>query len=322
MILVTGGAGYIGAHTNKALNQAGYETVVVDNLSKGYENFVKWGHFENYDFGSKDLREVFEKYDIDGVLHFGAFSSVAESVELPQKYFKNNYKNTINLLQIMREFGVNKFILSSTAAVYGNPEKVPITEDQELKPINPYGHSKFITEKALEREAAKGDFNYVALRYFNAAGCDFDCEIGELHEPETHLIPLVLDAAIGRRDSISIFGTDYNTPDGTCVRDYIHVNDLAKAHIDAYEYLCNENESNVFNLGNGKGFSVKEIIDMVKKVSGKEFAVKLDERREGDPDILIADATKIKDKLGWTPQYDLETIVESAWNWHKKIYQD
>lgn len=154
MILVTGGAGYIGAHTNKALNQAGYETVVVDNLVKGYEDFVKWGHFENYDFGSKDLREVFEKYDIDGVLHFGAFSSVAESVELPQKYFKNNYKNTINLLQIMREFGVNKFILSSTAAVYGNPEKVPITEDQELKPINPYGHSKFITEKALEREAA------------------------------------------------------------------------------------------------------------------------------------------------------------------------
>ena len=322
MILVTGGAGYIGAHTNKALNQAGYETVVVDNLVKGYEDFVKWGHFENYNFGSKDLREVFEKYDIDGVLHFGAFSSVAESVELPQKYFKNNYKNTINLLQIMREFGVNKFILSSTAAVYGNPEKVPITEDQELKPINPYGHSKFITEKALEREAAKGDFNYVALRYFNAAGCDFDCEIGELHEPETHLIPLVLDAAIGRRDSISIFGTDYNTPDGTCVRDYIHVNDLAKAHIDAYEYLCNENESNVFNLGNGKGFSVKEVIDMVKKVTGKDFPVKLDERREGDPDILIADATKIKDKLGWTPQYDLETIVESAWNWHKKISKE
>lgn len=322
MILVTGGAGYIGAHTNKALNQAGYETVIVDNLVKGYEDFVKWGHFENYDFGSNDLREVFEKYDIDGVLHFGAFSSVAESVEFPQKYFKNNYKNTINLLQIMREFGVNKFILSSTAAVYGNPEKVPITENQELKPINPYGHSKFIVEKALEREAQKGDFNYVALRYFNAAGCDFDCEIGELHEPETHLIPLILDAAIGRRDSISIFGTDYNTPDGTCIRDYVHVNDLAKAHIMAYEYLCNENESNVFNLGNGEGFSVKQVIDMVKKVTGKDFPVNLDERREGDPDILIADATKIKDKLGWTPQYDLETIVESAWNWHKKIYQE
>ena len=257
------------------------------------------------------------KYTFNAILYFFSLLFIAF-----QSTIIKRSKNTINLLQIMREFGVNKFILSSTAAVYGNPEKVPITEDQELKPINPYGHSKFITEKALEREAAKGDFNYVALRYFNAAGCDFDCEIGELHEPETHLIPLVLDAAIGRRDSISIFGTDYNTPDGTCVRDYIHVNDLAKAHIDAYEYLCNENESNVFNLGNGKGFSVKEVIDMVKKVTGKEFAVKLDERREGDPDILIADATKIKDKLGWTPQYDLETIVESAWNWHKKIYQD
>ena len=226
MILVTGGAGYIGSHTAKALNNAGYEVVVVDNLCKGYETFVKWGNFENYDFGSKDLREVFEKYDIDGVLHFAAFSSVAESVEFPQKYFKNNYKNTLNLLQIMREFGVDKFILSSTAAVYGNPEKVPITEDQELKPINPYGHSKWITEKALQREAEKGDFNYVSLRYFNAAGCDFDCEIGELHDPETHLIPLVLDAAIGKRDSISIFGTDYDTPDGTGVRDYIHVVDL------------------------------------------------------------------------------------------------
>ena len=242
MILITGGAGYIGSHTNKALHEAGYETVVVDNLCKGYENFVKWGNFENYDFGSKNLREVFEKYDIDGVIHFAAFSSVAESVEMPQKYFKNNYKNTLNLLQIMREFGVDKFILSSTAAVYGNPEKVPITEDQDLKPINPYGHSKFITEKALEREAEKGDFNFVSLRYFNAAGDDFDCEIGEFHDPETHLIPLVLDAAIGNRDSISIFGDDYDTPDGTCIRDYIHVNDLADAHIKAYEYLCDKKE--------------------------------------------------------------------------------
>jgi UDP-glucose 4-epimerase len=262
MILVTGGAGYIGSHTNKALHNAGYDTVVVDNLCKGYENFVKWGNFEDYDFGSGDLREVFEKYDIDGVIHFAAFSSVAESVEFPQKYFKNNYKNTLNLLKIMREFGVDKFILSSTAAVYGNPEKIPITEDQDLKPINPYGHSKFITEKALEREAEKGDFNFVSLRYLNAAGCDFDCEIGELHDPETHLIPLILDAAIGKRDSISIFGDDYDTPDGTCIRDYIHVNDLADAHIRAYEYLCSENESDIFNLGNGQGYSVREVIDM------------------------------------------------------------
>ena len=319
MILITGGAGYIGSHTNKALHDAGYDTVVVDNLCKGYENFVKWGNFENYDIGSKNLREVFEKYDIDCVIHFAAFSSVAESIEIPQKYFKNNYKNTLNLLQIMWEFGVNKFILSSTAAVYGNPETVPITEDQDLKPINPYGHSKFITEKALEREAEKGDFNFVALRYFNAAGADFDCEIGEFHDPETHLIPLVLDAAIGKRESISIFGDDYNTPDGTCIRDYIHVNDLADAHIKAYEYLCNENESNIFNLGNNQGYSVCEVIDMCKKVTGRDFEVKIDERREGDSDILIADSTKIKEKLGWNPQYDLEKIVESAWKWHKKI---
>ena len=174
MILITGGAGYIGSHTNKALHKAGYDTVVVDDLCKGYENFVKWGNLEKYNTGSNDLREVFEKYDIDAVMHFAAFISVVESVEFPQKYFKNNYKNTLNLLQIMREFNVDKFILSSTAAVYGNPKQIPITEDEDLKPINPYGHSKFITEKALQREADKGDFNYVSLRYFNAAGCDFD----------------------------------------------------------------------------------------------------------------------------------------------------
>ena len=319
MILITGGAGYIGSHTNKALHKAGYDTVVVDDLCKGYENFVKWGNLEKYNTGSNDLREVFEKYDIDAVMHFAAFISVGESVEFPQKYFKNNYKNTLNLLQIMREFNVDKFILSSTAAVYGNPKQIPITEDEDLKPINPYGHSKFITEKALEREADKGDFNYVSLRYFNAAGCDFDGEIGELHDPETHLIPLILDAAIGKRDSISIFGDDYDTPDGTCIRDYIHVNDLADAHIKAYEFLCRENQSDVFNLGNGQGYSVREVIDMCKKVTGRDFEVEIAPRREGDPARLIADSTKIQNKLGWTPQYDLSQIVESSWNWHKKI---
>ncbi|MBE6508309.1 MAG: UDP-glucose 4-epimerase GalE [Methanobrevibacter sp.] len=319
MILITGGAGYVGSHTNKLLNSEGYETVVVDNLCKGYESFVKWGNLENYDLGSKSLREVFEKYDIDAVIHFAAFSSVEESIRMPQMYLKNNYRNTLNLLQIMREFGVDKFILSSTAAVYGNPEKIPITEDQDLKPINPYGHSKFITEKALEREAEKGDFKYVSLRYFNAAGCDFDCEIGELHDPETHLIPLILDAAIGKRESISIFGNDYDTPDGTCIRDYIHVNDLADAHIKAYEYLCDGNESNVFNLGNGQGYSVLEIIEKCKEVTNTDFDVKIAERREGDPAILVADSSKIKNTLGWNPKYDLDQIIESAWKWHEKI---
>lgn len=323
MILVTGGAGYIGSHTNKALNKEGYETVVVDSLIRGHENFVKWGEFVNCDFGSyDDLREVFKTYDIDAVMHFAAFSSVAESVKNPTKYFKNNYKNTLNLLKVMREFNVNNLIFSSTAAVYGNPTKVPIKETHELKPINPYGHSKFIVEKALERESSKDNFNYVSLRYFNAAGCDFDCEIGELHYPETHLIPLVLDAAIKRRKSISIFGTDYNTPDGTCIRDYIHVNDLAKAHIDSYKYLLSENKSDVFNLGNGNGYSVREVIDTCKKITGIDFPVTIDKRREGDPDILIADSTKIRNKLNWTPKYDLETIIKSAWEWHKKISKE
>lgn len=319
MILVTGGAGYIGSHTNKSLNKAGYDTVVLDNLVKGYEEFVKWGEFVNGDIGSKNIRDIFETYDIDAVMHFAAFSSVAESVEKPQMYLKNNYKNTLNLLQIMREYGVDKFIFSSTAAVYGNPEKVPITENQDLKPINPYGHSKFITEKVLERESEKGDFNYVSLRYFNAAGCDFDCEIGELHNPETHLIPLVLDAAGGIRDSISIFGSDYDTPDGTCIRDYIHVNDLADAHIKAYEYLKESNSSEIFNLGNGQGYSVKEIIDTCKEVTDKDFKVNIDEPREGDPAVLIADSSKINEKLGWIPKYDLRNIISSAWQWHKKV---
>ena len=311
MILVTGGAGYIGSHTNKALHNAGYGTVVLDNLSNGYENFVKWGNLENCDIGSSDLSEIFEKYDIEGVIHFAGFISVAESVEMPQKYLKNNYKNTLNLLRVMREYNVNKFIFSSTAAVYGTPEKIPITEDSDLKPINPYGQSKWLVEKALEREAQKGYFNYVALRYFNASGCDFDGEIGELHDPETHLIPLILDAAIGKRDCIYIYGEDYDTPDGTCIRDYIHVDDLADAHIKAYEYLCNNGKSDVFNLGNGQGFSVREVIEMCKKVTKKDFEVKVGQRREGDPDRLVADSSKIQNNLGWTPKYDLEKIVGS-----------
>ena len=319
MILVTGGAGYIGSHTNKALHNAGYGTVVLDNLSNGYENFVKWGILENCDIGSSDLSEIFEKYDIEGVIHFAGFISVAESVEMPQKYLKNNYKNTLNLLRVMREYNVNKFIFSSTAAVYGTPEKIPITEDSDLKPINPYGQSKWLVEKALEREAQKGYFNYVALRYFNASGCDFDGEIGELHDPETHLIPLILDAAIGKRDCIYIYGEDYDTPDGTCIRDYIHVDDLADAHIKAYEYLCNNGKSDVFNLGNGQGFSVREVIEMCKKVTKKDFEVKVGQRREGDPDRLVADSSKIQNNLGWTPKYDLEKIVESSWKWHQKI---
>ena len=323
MILVTGGAGYIGSHINKLLNNSGYETIVLDNLSKGHKSAVKWGELVNADLSdTEQLREIFQNNDIEAVMHFAAFSSVAESVEEPEKYFKNNYENTLNLLKVMKEFRVRKFIFSSTAALYGIPKSIPICEDNELKPINPYGESKLMVENLLKDESDFGGLKYVSLRYFNAAGADLDCEIGEDHNPESHLIPLVLDAAIGRRDSISIFGDDYSTPDGTCIRDYIHVNDLADAHLKALQYLEDPfNDSNIFNLGNGSGFSVKEVIDTCKKVTGIDFKVKIEGRRPGDPDILIADSKKAEEILKWKPQItELEDIVESAWNWHKKIH--
>ena len=238
------------------------------------------------------------------------------------KYFKNNYENTLNLLKVMKEFRVRKFIFSSTAALYGIPKSIPISEDSELKPINPYGESKLMVENLLKDESDFGGLKYVSLRYFNAAGADLDCEIGEDHDPESHLIPLVLDAALGRRNSISIFGDDYSTPDGTCIRDYIHVNDLADAHLKALQYLEDPfHDSNIFNLGNGNGFSVREVVDTCKKVTGIDFDVKIEGRRPGDPDILIADSKKAEEILGWKPQItELEDIVESAWNWHKKIH--
>lgn len=322
MILITGGAGYIGSHINKLLYNSGYDTIVVDNLSKGHEEAVKWGKFINLDLANyNDLKNVFNQYDIDGVMHFSAFSSVAESVKEPEKYFKNNYDNTLNLLKVMKEFGVKKFIFSSTAALYGNPKEIPITENNDLIPINPYGESKLKVENILKKESDEGNIRYVSLRYFNAAGADHDCEIGENHIPESHLIPLVLDAAIGVRDSISIFGDDYNTPDGTCVRDYIHVEDLAEAHLKALEYLNDEsNDSDIFNLGNGNGFSVKEVVNLCKDVTNIDFKVKMENRREGDPDILIADSTKAKKILNWDPKFsNLDDIVETAWNWHKKL---
>ena len=303
MILVTGGAGYIGSHVNKLLNNSGYETIVLDNLSKGHKYAVKWGKLVNADLSdTEQLREIFQDNDIEAVIHFAAFSSVAESV--------------------MKEFRVRKFIFSSTAALYGIPKSIPIREDNELQPINPYGESKLMVENLLRDESDFGGLKYVSLRYFNAAGADLDCEIGEDHNPESHLIPLVLDAAIGRRDGISIFGDDYSTPDGTCIRDYIHVNDLADAHLKALQYLEEPfNDSNIFNLGNGSGFSVKEVIEACKKVTGIDFKVTVEGRRPGDPDILIADSQKAEEILKWKPQItELEDIVESAWNWHKKIH--
>ena len=321
MILITGGAGYIGSHVNKALNKAGYETVVLDNLIKGFEDFVKWGVFVEGDYGDEELlNRIFKEYDIEAVMHFGAYISVAESVEYPKAYLENNYEKTLTLIKAMKDNGVKNLIFSSTAAVYGSPVEIPIKETHQLKPINPYGKSKLLVEEYLK---SQDDIDYVIFRYFNASGDDPDCEIGELHEPETHLIPLILDAALGRRDSISVFGDDYDTEDGSCVRDYIHVNDIANAHIEGLRYLENGGENNVFNIGNGRGFSVKEVISVVKKVTGKDFPVNIEGRRPGDPGTLVADSNKIHEVLGWTPEYDtLESIIETAWMWHQKLNEN
>lgn len=319
-VLVAGGAGYIGSHVCKMLTRKGYNVIIYDNLSHGYEFLAKYGKFILGDIGDKrQLDLVFKNYKIDVVMHFCAYIEVGESVQNPRKYYVNNLYHAINLFDTMLENGVNKLIFSSTAAVYGMPENVPIDEEEPKNPINPYGRTKWMIEQILKDYSDAHGFKYVAFRYFNAAGADPEGELGEAHEPETHLIPLVLDAALGIRKSIKIFGTDYPTPDGTCIRDYIHVNDLATAHIKGIEYLMNGNESNYFNLGNGTGFSVREIIDTVKKVTGKNFEVEEVERRHGDPAILIAKSDKAKRILNWSPEYGIEDIIKHAWEWHKKL---
>lgn len=321
MILIVGGAGYIGSHINKELNKQGYKTVVFDSLVKGHREAIKWGEFFEGDLANiEDIRGVFKKYPIEAVLHFAAFIEVGESVKDPQKYYQNNVKNTLNLFQVMLENDVKKIIFSSTAATFGNPQYSPIDEKHPQVPINPYGQAKLMVEKILADYDFAYGLKYVALRYFNACGADLDGEIGENHSPESHLIPLVLDAALGKREDIKIFGTDYPTPDGTCIRDYIHVTDLAQAHVLALKYLLNGGESDCFNLGNGSGFSVREVIDMVKKVAGVDFKVTEVERRAGDPPELIADSKKAREILKWEPKFfELETIVSSAWRWHKQL---
>lgn len=320
MILVVGGAGYIGSEINKELNQAGYKTVVFDALISGHREMVKWGEFvegrlENLD----EIREVFRKYEIEAVLDFAAFIEVGESVKDPQKYYYNNFVNTLNLLQVMKEFDVNKIIFSSTAATFGEPKYTPIDEDHPQWPINPYGWTKLMIERVFADYDVAYGLRYVALRYFNACGANDEADIGENHQPESHLIPLILDAAIGKRENIKIFGTDYPTPDGTCVRDYIHVVDLASAHLLALKHLLDGGESRQYNLGNGKGFSVREVINAVKKVTGKEFEVVETERRPGDPPVLVASSEKIKKELAWSPKHtEIEDIVASAWKWHQK----
>ncbi len=316
-VLVTGGAGYIGSHVVKALGEKGHEVLVVDNLSKGHKEAVLYGKLVVADLEDKSTLDViFREFKPDAVMHFAAFIEVGESVREPLKYYRNNTVSTINLLEVMLKNDVSRFIFSSTAAVYGNPEKIPIPETELLKPINPYGQSKAFVERILQDFYSSYGLRYVSLRYFNAAGAEPEGRIGESHNPETHLIPLVLKTAKGERKSIKIFGTDYPTPDGTAIRDYIHVLDLADAHILALEYLLEGKESSVFNLGYGLGYSVKEVIETAKKVTGIDFLVEEAERRPGDPPVLVADNAKIKKVLKWEPKYDdLEFIIKTAWNW-------
>ncbi len=317
-VLVTGGAGYIGSHTCKYLDSKGYIPIVLDNLVYGHREFVKWGPFYEGDIrDSSLLDEIFSRHKPEAVIHFAAYGYVGESVTDPAKYYQNNVAGTLSLLDAMRRGECWRIVFSSTCATYGEPEQVPITEDEPRNPINPYGMSKLMVERILADYDNAYGIKHGALRYFNAAGADMDGELGEEHSPETHLIPLIVGAGLGKRSHIEIYGTDYDTPDGTAIRDYIHVTDLADAHVRMLEFLGREEKSLQLNLGTGSGHSVKEVIGAVEAVSGRSISVKVGPRRPGDPPELIADATRAAKLLGWKPEFsDLTTIVKSAWNWH------
>lgn len=352
-ILITGGAGYIGSCVNAMLNTLGFRTIVVDSLVYGHKealdfslldsadsNILEFFKKANLDFTSTEpnltnpksntafikadlcdkdaLEAIFEKHKISCVLHFAAFAYVSESVANPAKYYTNNVANTLNLLESMRKFGVKHIIFSSTCATYGNPLELPITESHPQNPINPYGRSKLIVEQILADFANAYGLRYIALRYFNAAGASNFFDIGESHSPETHLIPLILQTALKKRECFSIFGRDYDTQDGSCVRDFIHIDDLSAAHILALDYLTKHSTSDVFNLGNGSGFSVLEVLECARKITRCEIPTKYESRREGDPAKLVGSAKKAKEILGWNPIfYDLESILKSAFAWHK-----
>lgn len=321
-VFVTGGAGYIGSHIVKLLGENSHEVLVYDNLSTGNRWAVLYGNLVEGDLADKAaLKSAIEKFRPDAVMHFAASIVVPESVSNPLKYYRNNTANTMNLLDAVSETGVGKFIFSSTAAVYGMPEKIPVSEDSPLAPINPYGSSKMVTEMVLkDMSYALKDFRYVSLRYFNVAGADKDNRIGQAYKEATHLITRALKTVKGEQSHLDIFGTDYSTPDGTCLRDYIHVDDLASAHLAALKYLSDSGSSSVFNCGYGHGYSVREVVDAVKKITGVNFKTVEAPRREGDPAALVADNTKIKKTLGWTPAYDdLDYIVKTAWDWESKL---
>lgn len=314
-ILVTGGAGYIGSHTCKALKNAGFTPVTFDNLSTGHRKFVKWGPLVVGELRDKELlRRTIQEYKPIGVLHFAASAIVIESMQNPGKYYENNVYGTLNLLEAVREI-VPYLVFSSTCATYGNPQFLPITEDHPQNPINPYGRSKLMVEQMIGDYPAKS----VILRYFNAAGADFSLEVGEDHHPETHIIPSIIEVARGRRKEIVVYGTDFPTSDGSAVRDYIHVEDLANAHVLAIQYLINQNPSTCVNLGTGCGYSVLQIIREIEKVSGVTIPIRFEKGRVGEPSHLVAKAEKAQMLLNWSPKVShLSSIIESAWNWHNR----
>jgi UDP-glucose 4-epimerase len=322
-VLVTGGAGYIGSHAVLALQQAGYPVVVLDNLVYGHRDIAEQALKVELIVGDTNdralLDNLFASRPIGAVMHFAAYAYVGESVSQPDKYYRNNVVGTLTLLEAMVAANIKKFVFSSTCATYGVPTQVPIPEDHPQNPINPYGATKLMVERILADFDPAYDFKSVCFRYFNAAGADPDGRLGEDHNPETHLIPLVLLTALGQRDSVAIYGTDYPTPDGTCIRDYVHVTDLATAHVMGLEYLLNGGNSDRFNLGNGNGFSVKQVIEAARRVTGREIAALEQERRPGDPPALVGSGTKASEILGWKPQFgDIDTILRHAWDWHQK----
>lgn len=323
-VLVTGGAGYIGSHTTKALKAAGHVPVTVDNLSRGHDWAVKWGPLEKADLEDRAaIDAIFTKYEPAAVIHFAAYAYVGESVGEPYLYYRNNVNGTLSLLEAMRAADCSRIVFSSTCATYGLPDMLPITEDTPQKPVNPYGASKLMIERVLADADSAYGLKSVALRYFNAAGSDPDGEIGEAHYPETHLIPLTLQAAAGTGPGLKVFGDDYDTPDGSCIRDYVHVSDLADAHVKALSWLEAGRESRQFNLGNGNGFSVFEVIQAVETVTERKVPYEIASRRPGDPPVLVANARRALDELGWSPRFGtLETQIEHAWRWIGRTADD
>ncbi|HZL84771.1 MAG TPA: UDP-glucose 4-epimerase GalE [Candidatus Krumholzibacteria bacterium] len=318
-VLVTGGAGYIGSHTCKILAQRGFTPVVLDNLVHGHRANVRWGPFFLGDVADTELvGRIVREHDIRALVHFAAYAYVGESMQKPEKYFDNNVGRGLRLLQTARENGVRHVVFSSTCAVYGLPEKVPIDERQSLRPVNPYGETKLMVERALHWLGVSHSLGWMALRYFNAAGADPDGDLGELHDPETHLVPRVIQAALGQIPAVEIFGTDYDTPDGTAIRDYVHVNDLGTAHASALEYLMAGGESRAINLGTGAGCSVQEVVSAVEEISGRPVPVQFAPRRPGDPPILVADPSLARRTLDWSPRHSsLQSILQTAWDWHR-----